>query len=265
VAVFSRNNLSLTETLDTYIQDVEDWLKQLQKEMSAVKKLKTAVQNGEVKSIEALRKSALKQSDSTHVIGKSLPEFSFDSITYLSDKKGFMDEIKKLAHSEKLSMHIRDDVIFSYPLIIRIEPELNAIRINKKLRYTLRPDKLVDFLLREQTKDPSNKPSQFIEALFKAYRYEIAKSKKGAFTSIELLKLYNLMTILPGTGREYTRSDFARDLYFLDVSDVRSTRSGHLVDLTYSTASRERGVDPIEFVTRDGTLKYYHSILFTAP
>jgi hypothetical protein len=157
----------------------------------------------------------------------------------------------------------REGVIFSYPVTVSREPQLSAVRIDKKLTPTIRPETLAAQLKQLQSKEPKARPQQFIETLFEAYEYVRAKRKIDAYIDIALTRIYNVLTLLPGT--DYTLLDFTRDIYFLDTSNYKETRGGFRMSLTASTVSRERGARVFQFVTRDGYPKDFASIKFTPP
>ena len=80
-------------------------------------------------------------------------------------------------------------------------------------------------------------------------------------------RIYELLTGLPGTAREYGLLDFARDLYSLESSGVRDVRLGRdgtvaRVSFPASTGTRSaRGT--ISFVGPDGETVIYYGIQFT--
>jgi len=113
-----------------------------------------------------------------------------------------------------------------------------------------------------QSREPKSRPERFIEALFDAY--ELVRAKRGidAYIDLPLVKLYEVLTLLPGAEKEYTLLDFTRDLYFLDLSEITLTKKGFHMFLTASTASRERSTKILKFVMRDGNEKDYVAIKF---
>jgi hypothetical protein len=66
--------------------------------------------------------------------------------------------------------------------------------------------------------------------------------------------------VLPGSGRDYTKQEFARDLYLLDQSGKVRTNSGRTMHLPASALTRGSGT----FVTvaRSGQEKVYAGISF---
>ena len=75
-------------------------------------------------------------------------------------------------------------------------------------------------------------------------------------------QVYELLTLLPGQSREYSRQEFARATYLLDRSGVNRTRDGFVVSLPASTGTKSgRGV--ITAITESGQERRYWGIAFT--
>ena len=80
---------------------------------------------------------------------------------------------------------------------------------------------------------------------------------------VPLIKIYGLMTALPGANREYDRSDFARDIYMLDSQGPRRTRRGATVSFPASTGTRRRSSDLFTFVGPEGESVEYYGLRFS--
>lgn len=91
-----------------------------------------------------------------------------------------------------------------------------------------------------QAREAKARPERFIETLFTAY--ELLRAKEGLESWIDqpLSQVYDILTLLPGSEKEYTLLDFTRDVYFLDASGITETKKGYELSLPASTASRER-------------------------
>ena len=78
---------------------------------------------------------------------------------------------------------------------------------------------------------------------------------------VRLLDMYNLLTLLPGQSRDYSRQEFARDIYLLDQSGVTTTRDGATVSFPASTGTRVPAAT-LRIVTQGGQEKLYYGIAF---
>ena len=78
---------------------------------------------------------------------------------------------------------------------------------------------------------------------------------------VRLVDLWSVLTLLPGQSRDYTRQEFARDLYLLDQSGETSTRQGACLRWAASTGTRGAGV--LTTVARSGQQQRYWGVAFT--
>ena len=79
---------------------------------------------------------------------------------------------------------------------------------------------------------------------------------------VQLVEIYNLLTLLPGQAKEYSRQEFARDLYLLDQSGVTTVRTGAVVSL-HAARGNEAASKVFPIITKDGQAKTYYGISFT--
>lgn len=255
--------MGLSAELEEYNKIVGAWLDQARKETSAIQRLQKAVATGNVRDLERLRQAARAAVDGAQQRAEACGPFEFDAAAYLAREGEFLPELIQAADKAGVRLVERDGVIFSYPLLVQPEPGSAALRIDKKLVSTIRPETVAAILKKAQSKEPKARPGTFIEALFEAYELVRAHRNIDAYIDLPLTRIHAVMTLLPGT--DYTLLDFTRDLYFLDISDVDETRKGFRMSLTASTVSRERSVRILRFVTRDGYEKEFASIKFTPP
>ena len=255
--------MTLSETLDEHKKTITAWLTQAKKETQAVQKLAKAVEMGNLRDLEKLRQAALSAGEAAGQQAASCPPLEFDTAQYLSPSGGYLAELTEAARQEGVTLYERDGVLFCYPVLVRLEPEVRAVRIDKKLEFNLHPKALALRLKKEQGNEPKTKPEQFLETLFQAYRIVRDSEYDKAAVAVPLKRIYDVLTLRPGSARDYTLLDFTREIYFLDRSGVTQTRKGARLTLTASTASRERQGSLLKFVTRDGHEKLYAGIKFT--
>ncbi|HXH23649.1 MAG TPA: hypothetical protein VNI78_00280 [Vicinamibacterales bacterium] len=176
---------------------------------------------------------------------------------YLSER--YQAELCAIAADRGLDLREQDGHLLSYPSFVRILPEARVALIDRARVALLRPTRLVEMLKSNQQRKPTSKPEQFIEALYDAYELVTG----GRESSTTLVKIYRAMTLRPGSAKEYTKSDFARDIYFLDHSDVKMTKKGARILLPASTATKGGSTNRFTFVGRDGKVATYYGISFT--
>jgi len=255
--------MSLSVILDEYNKSVTAWLEQAKKSVAAAQKLQKAVAGGNLRDMEKLRQAANAAAELALQRAGECPPLDFDAAAYLAEGGAFLPELLAAAEKAGVRLYERDGIIFCYPVLVRTEPDFSAVRIDKKLEPNVRPEVLAAQLKKMQSKDPKAKPERFIETLFEAYELVLAKRKIDAYIDIPLTQIYEVLTLLPGADKEYTLLDFTREVYFLDISEVTTTKKGFQMSLPASTSSHQRSAKALKFVARDGTEKTYVAIKFT--
>ena len=180
-------------------------------------------------------------------------------------EKRFVEDLKTSADMRGLKLHERDGLLMCYPSILRVLAGERAVRVDRKKVSTVRPSFLVDHLLKEQQKSASFQSARFLESLYQVYRDVTSEGPRDLLSGrvVPLMRMYRLMTALPGASRDYDRSDFARDLYILDSEGPHRTRSGAEVSFPSSTGTRRRSSDIFTFVGPEGDSAEYYGILFS--
>ena len=256
--------MTLSETLDEYNKNIKAWLVQSDRQTLAVKKLSKAAELGTVRDLEKLRQAAEAAGEACAAQAAQCVSLNFNVSEYLSSQGGYLQELRTAAEQEGVALYEREGVLFCYPVLVRLEPESQAVRVDKTLDFSIHPKVLTARLKKEQGKEPKTKPEQFIESLFLAYKMVRDSEYQGAPVAVPLKRIHEMLTLRPGSDKEYSLLDFTREVYLLDRSGVTQTKKGFRLTLTASTASRERQGELLKFVTRDGHEKLYAGIKFNA-
>lgn len=235
------------------------------------KQLEKAAKEG---NIAALKRTQGRFEDALGELGQAVgnavacwPFVEEEEQQYLRD--GYSAELSEAASARGLSIHERDGRLIASPSIVRVLPSDRAVRIDRKRISAIRPSALIGLLLENQKKPGTYRSEAFLEALSKVYMELVREDSAGRLVKgasgrvIPLSRIYNLFTSLPGSDREYTRTDFARDLYLLDTSGVTTTKSGATVSFPASSGTR-RAADLFTFVDSDGRDVQYYGIRFAA-
>ncbi len=197
---------------------------------------------------------------------KTWPFTDEEEENYLEER--YANELCHTAKEKKLSIHERDGRLISYPSIAQILPGDRAVRIDRKKVSTLRPSRLVEFLIERQKKPPRFKSDAFLEALHEMYLLISREQSStrlingGYGPVVPLAEVYKAFTSLPGSKREYDNIDFARDIYALEASGPSRTKKGARVSFPSSTGAK-RARDTFQFVGRDEQLITYYGIQFS--
>lgn len=256
--------VSLEKALARTEADADAAFKAATAAVSSLKKFRAAAQTGNLRELrrtidvaeQAI--SALRQQFSNAKEG-----WNFDEEAYLSGRH-FLSEILETAQQMRVKVFEQDDRLYCYPFLVRILPNERAISIDKKRERGLRPSVLVNQLRELQNKPVRFRPEVFLESLYSAYKVAVATRAKDLVNTrvvVPLLEVYNLLTLLPGQSKEYSRQEFARDIYLLDKSRVAKTRKGLVVSFPASTGTRS-ATSTITVITQNGHEKKYYGISF---
>lgn len=186
---------------------------------------------------------------------------------YLRER--YSKELQNIASEEGLKIHDEGDGrLIAYPSIVHVLPGDRTVRIDRKKVATLRPSRLTGILKEKQKKPPRFKPDVFLEALHKAYLL-ISRERTATLPVNDkagpvklLVEIYEALTLLPDSGREYDRTEFAKGIYLLDVAKTTlRTKKGARVSFPSSTGTK-RAKDTFHFVGSDGNRVTYSGIQF---
>lgn len=256
---------SLEQALAKTEADADAACKAATAALRSLKKFRAAAQVGNLrelqKTIEAAEQALadLKQQFTTAKAG-----WSFDEDTYLSNG-AFVAEVLATAAQTGVSIYERDDRLYCYPSLIRILPNDRAVVIDKTRERRLRPSVLVRHLQELQNRPVRFRSEAFLASLYDAYDTAVrtrGKDRRDTAAIVPLVEIYDLLTLLPGQAKEYSRQEFARDLYLLDQSGVTTVRNGAVVSF-HAARGNESTSKVISIVTKNGQAKAYYGISFT--
>jgi len=194
--------------------------------------------------------------------------WDFDEEHYFAGNL-YAAEIIEAGREVGLRIFERDGQLFCYPALIRVSPGDRAVLIDKKRERRIRPSLLATRLKTLQQKPPSFKAEAFLESLFKAYLKAMAIShnmkalqEEAIGPSILLVDIYELLTMLPGQAREYSKQEFTHDIYLLHRSGKTCTRSGAEIGFSLFTG-RGKPSKVLAAIDEAGERKPYYAIYFT--
>ena len=234
------------------------------------KQLQKAAKEGDIVAIERTRgRLDAALGNLRHTIANAVQSWPFEDKEeeqYLEE--GYADELRRTASKRGLEIHEQDGRLISHPSIVRILPSDRAVRIDRKKVSTIRPSYLVDLLIANQKKGSRFPAGRFMEALYEVYSELVKEDSAGRLIEgvqgrvVQLSRIYKLFTSLPGSNRDYTPTDFARDIYLLETGGLTKTRSGAAVSFPASTGTRStKGL--FTFVGPDGRDVQYYGVRFT--
>ncbi len=185
---------------------------------------------------------------------------------------GYLEEITRQVTSAGGEALPHEGQLLCHPSIVRVNTETRRVTIDGRAWKSIRPSALTAELLKRQKRPvaSASKSEAFLEALHKVYRRIVRRDAPSLAAGgapvpvVSLADIYELMTALPGTQRDYQRIDFARDLYRLDTSGTTKTRKGNRMRLVGSTGTKNRS-RVLTFIAPGGREITYFGIRFGDP
>lgn len=255
---------SLEDALARTEADADGVLKAASALTAALKKLRAAAQAGNLRELRPTLTAA------EHALVAVRQQFAnardgwdFADEDYLASG-AYVRELLQMAERMQLRIFEGDERLYCYPVLVRLLASDRVVQIDKTRERRLRPTVLVNHLKELQRQPPRFRPEAFLEALFSAYQNLVRQRGKQLANSApteELVRIYDLLTLLPGQAREYSRQEFARDIYLLDRSGVTTTRQGWVVSFPASTGTRSAS-RTLRAIAEDGREKIYYGIAF---
>ncbi len=232
------------------------------------KQLEKAAKDG---NIGAIKRTQASFGDSLRALQEtvSAAEQSWpydDNEVQQSLRDGYAAEVHRVASERGLTMFEREGRLIASPSIVRVLLSERAVRIDRKQTSSIRPSALVSALLNSQKKPSAYRSDAFLESLYKVYQELTREDSSGRLMAgtgqvVPLRRVYAMFTSRPGGEREYSHTDFARDLYLLEASGATITRSGATADFPASTGTRS-AQGTFTFVDKDGRDVIYYGIRF---
>jgi hypothetical protein len=250
---------TLEQALDALEHDTDTALRVLAAATQEARRLKTAASAGQLRDVHQAVEAVDRAAASAAAAASELRAgWRFDVSGYF-ESGGYAKELLAAAADAGAHAVESDQRILCYPSIVAVSPSDATVVVDKKKQRRVRPSMVARQLAQLQARPPKFKPETFLETLVAAY--DLVAPRPGA--TVKLVSVYGVLTLLPGAGREYTKPEFARDLYLLDQSGITATRSGRVMSLPASALTRGSGV--LTTVTRGGQVKVYAGVSFGEP
>ncbi|MEO3938553.1 hypothetical protein V3N99_17620 [Dermatophilaceae bacterium Soc4.6] len=225
-----------------------------------LRKAKAGAARGQVRDLRKALSAAVDAAEQASAAATTAQaSFDFDEKGHL-ESGAFAQELVAAAAASDVTMVERDQRLLCYPSLIKVLAGDAAVEIDRRREKRLRPSVLVDLLATAQKKPPRFRAEPFLESLETAY--ELVRSKQGHRDGVvlPLVDLWSVLTLLPSQRSEYTRPEFARDLYLLDASGVATTRAGRVMRWHASTGTKGSGT--LVTVAQSGQQQLYWGLSF---
>lgn len=225
-----------------------------------LKRARSAASTGQVRD---LRKALTAAGEAADALGAAttaaVASYSFDDVDYLASG-AYARELLEQAELAGLAMVQDDDRLLCYPSLVRVVAADAALEIDRRRERRLRPSVVVATLAAAQGRPPKGKPAALLESLAGAYEL-LAVREQRPDPVLRLDALWQVLTLLPGTARDYSKPEFARDLYLLDQSGIVTTKGGRT--LRFHASSGTRGAGVLTTVAKTGQQQRYWGASFS--
>ena len=226
-----------------------------------LKKAKAGAERGQLRDLRrALSSAALLARDAASATEDAGTSFGFDEQEHL-ESGSYAKELLEAAAANDVAMFEADERLLCYPSLIKVLPGDAAVEIDRRREKRLRPSVLVGLLAVTQAKPPRFRHEPFLESLERGYDLVRSRGQHRDGAVVRLVDVWGVLTLLPGQQRDYTRAEFARDLYLLDSSAVATPKSGRV--LRWHASSGTRGSGTLATVAQTGQRQLYWGISFT--
>jgi hypothetical protein len=228
-----------------------------------LRRARVGAKNGQVRDLrKALQSAQVAAVGLAEEVRAAHEGFNFDENEYLASG-AYTKELLAAAAAAGVAMYEEDERLLCYPALLRVLPGDAVVDIDRVRERRLRPSVLVGLLAAAQERAPRFKPEAFLDSLRGGYELVVARDGKTAGGVVRLVDIWAVLTMLPGQAREYTKQEFARDLYLLDQSGVTGTgRSPRQLRWSASTGTKGTGV--LTTVARSGQQQRYWGVSFSA-
>lgn len=259
-----KSQRDLEHTLTKIERESELLVKTVMDAAAAVKKIRTAANVGDFQKLRvALGEANEAASRLQQGLDVTNQSWEFDEVAYLSGTE-FQQDLLAMAEQAGVDLIEHEGTLCAYPALVRVHPHDRAVTIDRVRETRLRPSLLIKRLKDLQTRPYRFKPHEFLTILYSAYSIAVGirgKHLLGTGIVIPLMEIYELLTMLPRQSFEYTRQEFARDLYFLDKSGVAQTKKGHHLHFHASTGIKD-ATKTLSVITQGGRLRSYYGTSF---
>jgi hypothetical protein len=224
--------------------------------IAAISRARAAVKVGRVDDIaKGLDAVSQRLGEASAAAAELAGGWDFDASAYLADGR-FIDDLKKAGAQRGISLFENDGRIYCFPLLLRVDPRENAVKIGRRLERRIRPSMLAGLLAIAQRRPQRFREAQFLDLLYRAWRRLAGTEWRGTGSGpvVGLADIHETLTLLPGT--DYPVDEFARDLLLLDRRPDLRTRDGCRFEFPASTLSRGRMRRLVIYDERGGERAY---------
>ncbi len=250
--------------METVLSAWEEQLATVERQAAAAlrsaRKLRKAAQDGAVatfpSAIAAMRQDADRLNEA---VGQSAEAPALD-IAEAFGSGAFLAELAAAAKAADVMLVQRDGRITAYPVVLRLEPRTQAVRVGRKLERRIRPSVLIAELKKLQQRPNRFNARVFLDRLLKAYTILAPEYRGGDGPLVELAALHEVLTLWPQAAADYPVEEFLCDMLRLNKLPEARTGRGHRFELGGSTGTK--GAKRLSAFDETGAQHDFYAIRF---
>ncbi len=236
--------------------------------LAALKKVQSSAKVGQLRDLtKALAEGRNAAKRFAEAMASADSSWKFEIEPYFSDG-GYLNELLQEAKHADLKLFERDGRVYCFPMLLTLSGKDAAVMVDRKPERRLRPRELVRVLLARQKRPQRFNEQKLLETLFDTYcrldRHILrdwTPKTPGNGPVVPLMAIYDLLTLLPGSEREYPKEEFVRDIHLLDRKPELRTNDARRFALPAATGTKNIG-QRLTVVDQQGREKTYVSIRF---
>ena len=255
---------SLEQAFSSTEKISESLLRMASETTQLLKKMRGAANVGDLtklkKTINEVNESTIKM---RLEVGKTTKNWEFDESAYLSSAS-FQRDLLEMGKQMGVEIFEHEGAFYSHEVVLRVLPEKRRIAIDRSRDDKIRPSVIVKRLKELQCNPNRFKPQAFLDVLYTAYSMVVSmrgQHNQGTGVVVPLVEMYELLTLLPWQSTEYTRQEFARDVYFLDKSGKTKAKKNQRINFHASTGTRDSN-KTLSVMGRGGRIRTYYGTSF---
>ncbi len=260
----SPETTTLEQALGVLEAEADATLRTLSAATKQARRAKVAAAVGQVRDLALALDSVVALADSAAEAARQLRAGWRFAVQGWFSSGEYTKELLAAASEADLGPLEDDQRILCYPAVIEIGVADTSLSIDKRKERRVRPTAVVAQLsaLRDRFAKLA-RPEAYIESLAAAYDLVVAVIGTRPGVAVRLVDVHRVLTLRPGSARDYTLQDLARDIYLLEQNGTVRVRDGRRMSLQASATTRNSRY--LTTVTRGGQAKVYAAIAFAAP
>jgi hypothetical protein len=251
---------SLEEALAAHEEAVRSAAKAVDNLRKAMKSWEKAAAAGHMANRRKAAETAARLSSGIQsALDAAQGSWRFDVSSYLQGG-GWRQEVVEAARS-RYGLRVLDEQaiaqLISSPVTVQAIPAREALRISKQLWPAIRPSVVATELKRLRDRLSAAGVQELAERLYDACRREARDGRMY----IAFRTAYDLFSLAPDWKRENSPTVFAQALHALHISDVKTTRSGKVLQWEWPSG-KPKPADVFSVRAEDGREMRYFGLWF---